>query len=143
MYMVLCWLTSPGTSELFSHIHVCVSLFPLAAPAMSSQLTQHSPAPLPVSQRLSLVARCHQLNRCSLQQVLSSPLQPPAPKQLCSIPVIKLMGSVGFCVLLSPLLTSSCFLQETVKRARQPLFYWLFIGTSSDNFTTFSLKLFF
>jgi len=34
--MVLWWLTSSGSSELCCHIHVCVSLFPLSPPAMSS-----------------------------------------------------------------------------------------------------------
>lgn len=34
--MVLCWLTSSGTSELCCHIHACVSLFSLSPPAMSS-----------------------------------------------------------------------------------------------------------
>lgn len=34
--MVLCRLTSSGPSELCCHIHVCVCLFPLSPPAMSS-----------------------------------------------------------------------------------------------------------
>lgn len=126
--MVLCWLTSylglQSSAVTFVFVFLCCLFLP--------QLTQHSLAVLPVSQRLSLVTRCHQPSRCSLQQVLSSPLQPPTPKHLCFISMIKLMGNVGFCILLSPLLASCCFFQEKVTRARQPLFYLPFIGTPSQ-----------
>lgn len=117
----LCWLTSSGTSELCCHIYVCVPLFPLSPPATSSPA--HPALSCSTPSLIAVVASHHQANRYSLQQVLPSPLQPPAPKQLCSISMIKLVGSVGLCVLLSPLLTSCYFFQETVTRARQLLFY--------------------
>lgn len=53
--------------------HSCLFLCSLFLPQFHlPQLTQHSLALLPVSERLSLVARGHQASRCSLQQVLSS-----------------------------------------------------------------------
>lgn len=66
--------------------------------------------------------------RCSLQPVLPSLIQLLAPKQLCSIPTIKLAGSVGSHVLLS----SYYFFPETVTRARQPFSYLPFTEMPSQ-----------
>lgn len=104
--MVLCWLTSSGTSRVHCHVHVGISLFPLSPPEMSFPA---QPALSCSAPSLIAVVTSHQPSRYSLQQVLSSPLQPLAPKQLCSIPMIKLVGNVRFHVLLNPLLTSCYF----------------------------------
>lgn len=141
IYMVLCWLISSGTSRVHCHVHVGVSLFPLSPPVMS--FPAH-PALSCSAPSLIAVVASHQPSRYSLQQLLSSPLQPLAPKQLCSIPMIKLVGNVRFHVLLSPLLTPCYFFSNRQSQEQHSLSS---ICTPQEpqhgnNFTNFSPKLF-
>lgn len=81
--------------------------------------------------------------RCSLQLVLSSLIQLLAPKQLCSIPIIKLAGSMGSHVLLSPLLTSCYFFQESHKSKTALLLFALHRSAIADTISSHSPPNFF
>lgn len=135
--MVLCWLTPylglQSSAVTFVFVFLCCLFLP--------QLTQHSLAVLPVPQRLSLMTRCHQPSRCSLQQVLFSP-STTYPKA----PLLHLNDQAdGKCGILYSAQSPTCLLlflpRESHKSTTASFLFALHRNSITDNFTIFPPQL--